>query len=209
MTAHILLLLIIVGVNGSEQAFTDTMYPYEVNSTLNDASGAWLKKHSMNRYRDWDELRFSIRTVEKYAHNVINKIQVLVNSVGTEGIAAKATGDKPAVITGKQVPQWLNTDEETKKIVEVVAHEDFFDKSEKGCLPTFNSMTIENQIYNTKSTVDRVRIHSSKLECANMSSLSTSRFQMTCHLARSMPPQTSTPHFSDQRWDSSPKPTTR
>ena len=93
------------------------MYPYEVNSTLNDAEGTWLQSHRMNRYRDWDELRFSIRTVEKYAPKIRNKIQILVNSVGTEGIADKASPEKPAKITGRQSPLWLN---DTKSTVDRV-----------------------------------------------------------------------------------------
>jgi hypothetical protein len=145
-----------IGVNGSDRAFTDTMYPYEVNSTLNDPEGTWLQSHRMNRYRDWDELRFSIRTVEKYAENIRNKIQILVNSVGTEGIADKAYPENPANITGRQTPLWLNSNKNTKDIIQIIPQEDFFDVSEQGCLPTFNSLTIENQIFNTKSTVDRV-----------------------------------------------------
>jgi hypothetical protein len=132
------------------------MYPYEVNSTLNDAEGTWLQSHRMNRYRDWDELRFSIRTVEKYAPKIRNKIQILVNSVGTEGIADKASPEKPAKITGRQSPLWLNDHENTNNIIQIIPHEEFFDESEQGCLPTFNSLTIESQIFNTKSTVDRV-----------------------------------------------------
>ncbi|PMD49017.1 hypothetical protein L207DRAFT_413850 [Hyaloscypha variabilis F] len=142
-------------VNGSDKAFTDTMYPYEVNSTLNDPEGKWLQSHRMNRYRDWDELRYSIRTVEKYAQNIRNKIQILVNSVGTEGIANKASPQAPAKITGRQTPLWLNNNESTNDIVQIIPHEDFFDESARACLPTFNSLTIENQIFNTKSTVDR------------------------------------------------------
>jgi hypothetical protein len=139
------------------------MYPYEVNSTLNDPEGKWLQAHRMNRYRDWDELRFSIRTVEKYAQNIRNKIQILVNSVGTEGIANKASPHAPAKITGRQTPLWLNNNESTNNIVQIIPHEDFFDESARACLPTFNSLTIENQIFNTKSTVDRVCWNSCKI----------------------------------------------
>jgi hypothetical protein len=149
-------MLTIIGVNGSDKAFTDTMSPYEVNSTLNDLEGKWFQSHRINRYRDWDELRYSIRSVEKYAQNVRNKIQILVNSVGTEGVADKASPEYPATITGKQIPTWLNKNKNTKDVVQIIPQEEFFDESEQGCLPTFNSLTIENQIFNTKSTVDRV-----------------------------------------------------
>ncbi|KAL3419134.1 hypothetical protein PVAG01_09356 [Phlyctema vagabunda] len=130
-------------VNGSEEAFRNTMLEYELNSTLNDDEGLWMKAHGVNRYRDWDELRYSIRSVEKYANKFRNKIQILVNAVKTE-------------VIGKQTPTWLAETSETKAVVEILSQEDFFSEEALGCLPTFNSLTIENQIFNTQSTVDRM-----------------------------------------------------
>jgi hypothetical protein len=40
--------------------------------------------------------------------------------------------------------------------LQVLSQEDFFGEEEAKCLPTFNSLTIENQIYNTPSDTDRV-----------------------------------------------------
>jgi hypothetical protein len=144
-------------VNGSDTAFQGTIYPYEVNSTLNDVEGEWLAAHRVNRYRDWDELRYSIRSVEKYASNFRGKIQLLVNAVANPIEALKATVESPATIVGKQRPLWLNNKKHTKDTIQVLSQEDFFDKTEQGCLPAFNSLTIENQIFNTKSDTDRVR----------------------------------------------------
>lgn len=59
---------------------------------------------------------------------------------------------------GKQRPLWLNDNPHTTDIVEVLGQEDFFADNEQGCLPAFNSLTIENQIFNTKSTSDRVSL---------------------------------------------------
>ena len=132
------------------------MHPYEMNSTLNDAESKWLESHRVNRYRDWDELRYSIRSIEKYASSFRNKIQLLVNALATPKEAASATVEKPATINGKQRPSWLSDDAANNGAVEVLSQEDFFDEHEKGCLPTFNSLTIENQIFNTKSDTDRV-----------------------------------------------------
>jgi hypothetical protein len=143
-------------VNGSDIAFQETIYPYEVNSTLNDVEGKWLAAHRVNRYRDWDELRYSIRSVEKYASSFRGKIQLLVNAVADPIEAAKATVLNPATIVGKQRPLWLNTKKHTLDTVQILSQEDFFDDTEQGCLPTFNSLTIENQIFNTKSDTDRV-----------------------------------------------------
>ncbi|KAG0645560.1 Xylosylphosphotransferase 1 [Hyphodiscus hymeniophilus] len=143
-------------VNGSEDAFRETIYPYEVNSTLNDPEGEWLESHRVNRYRDWDELRYSIRSIEKYAGNFRNKIQILVNAVADPKDVAHATVENPANIIGRQRPLWLKDDAQTKDVVQILAQEEFFDENERGCLPTFNSLTIENQIFNTKSNTDRI-----------------------------------------------------
>ena len=70
-------------------------------------------------------------------------MQILVNPVdGTE--------------SGKQVPSWLNDVQDTKSVVEVLSQEDFFDIAKHVCLPTFNSLTIENQIFNTPSDTDQL-----------------------------------------------------
>ncbi len=148
------------GVNGSDTEFQETIYPYEVNSTLNDPEGKWLESHRVNRYRDWDELRYSIRSVEKYASTFRNKIQLLVNSVANPSDAKTATVEQPAKIIGKQRPLWLKNDAATNDVVQVLSQEDFFNEAEQGCLPTFNSLTIENQIFNTKSDTDRVSFSS-------------------------------------------------
>ena len=110
----------------------------------------------MNRYRDWDELRYSIRTVEKYASSFRNKIQILVNSIADTSEPAISDVDQPAKIWSKQKPLWLKDDAHTKEVVEILSQEDFFGETERGCLPTFNSLTIENQIFNTESDTDRV-----------------------------------------------------
>ncbi|EXJ88108.1 hypothetical protein A1O1_05036 [Capronia coronata CBS 617.96] len=128
-------------VNGSDEAFQRTKYPYELNSVLNDEEGKWINSHGINRYRDWDELRYSLRSLERYASKFRNKIQIVVNSVqGTEA--------------GKQIPNWLNDDPATKEVVQVLAQEEFFDIEKHACLPTFNSLTIENQLFNTPSDTD-------------------------------------------------------
>lgn len=143
-------------MNGSEDAFRETILPYEVNSTLNDPEGVWLESHRVNRYRDRDELRYSIRSVEKYAGTFRNKIQLLVNAVADPKDALNATVENTARIIGKQRPLWLEKNSHTRDVVKILSQEDFFDESEQGCLPTFNSLTIENQIFNTKSDTDRV-----------------------------------------------------
>ncbi|KAF2202346.1 hypothetical protein GQ43DRAFT_369365 [Delitschia confertaspora ATCC 74209] len=134
-------------VNGSQQEFVETMRPYELNSSLNDPEGVWLESHSTNRYREWDELRYSVRSVEKYAGKFLNRVQFLVNAFKT------TSEDGNTETYGKQKPHWLNDEHEG---AQVLSQEEFFGRDERKCLPTFDSLTIENQIFNTPSDVDRL-----------------------------------------------------
>lgn len=120
------------------------MRPYEEESLLNDDDGKWIASHGVNRYRDWDELRHSIRSVETYAASFRNKVQILVNAI------------KRNETFSKQRPTWLKGSSEQSGNLEVLSQEDFFGHTERECLPTFNSLTIENQLYNIPSNTDRV-----------------------------------------------------
>lgn len=135
-------------VNGSEEAFKESRHQYELKSPLNDKEGKWISQHSTNRYRDWGELRYSLRSLDQYAAGFINKIQILVNSV-------KANRDG-AVELRPQRPAWLRDDEETDKHVQVLGQESFFREEEQQCLPTFNSLAIESELYMTPSTTDQL-----------------------------------------------------
>jgi hypothetical protein len=138
----------IVGVNGSEEAFKANKRKYELVSPLNDAEGNWISKHSINRYRDWDELRYSFRSLDKYATNFTNKIQLLVNSVN----------DSENNRTDKMRPQrptWLKDNEATRQSIDILSQEDFFGEREQQCVPSFDSLSLEAQIHNTPSNVDQ------------------------------------------------------
>jgi hypothetical protein len=137
-------------VNGSQQELAETMKPYEMNSSLNDPEGVWMASHGSNRYREWDELRYSMRSVEKYAGSFTNRIQILVNAFKN----SKTHKSSPTTY-GKQRPHWLRSDMEK---VQVLSQEEFFGPEERKCLPSFDSLTIENQLYNTKSETDRVSL---------------------------------------------------
>jgi hypothetical protein len=126
------------------------MKPFELNSTLNDPEGIWMASHGSNRYREWDELRYSMRSVEKYAGHFTNRIQILVNTFENT-----KTDETSATTYDKQRPLWLRDDVDK---VQVICQEEFFGPDERKCLPSFDSLTIENQLYNTKSEVDRVSI---------------------------------------------------
>ncbi|ETN45742.1 uncharacterized protein HMPREF1541_09575 [Cyphellophora europaea CBS 101466] len=132
-------------VNGSEEEFRNTMLPWEVKSVLNDPEGLWMASHGVNRYRDWDELRYSLRSIHRNAGHFRNNIQILVNSID----ASTSSDGK----WQRQTPSWLREKSDAHNI-QVVAQEDFFDKTTAACLPTFNSLTIENQLFNVPSNAD-------------------------------------------------------
>jgi hypothetical protein len=77
-----------------------------------------------NRYRNWDELRFSIRSLHTNAP-WIRHIYLVVSSP-------------------QQVPAWLNT-----SVVRVVYHHQLFDDPANQ-LPTFNSLAIESVLHRIK-----------------------------------------------------------
>ena len=78
------------------------------------------KKIDENRFRDNNELLYSLRSLEKYAPFIRNIY----------------------IVTNGQVPDWLNTENPRIKIV---THKEIFQNSED--LPTFNSNSIEVHIH--------------------------------------------------------------
>ena len=102
---------VITWVDGSDKKWLEEKRKYDNSIDVDD---------SINRYRDWDNLKYWFRGVEKFAPWV-NKIYF---------------------ITYGHLPKFLNTSHE--KLV-IVNHEDFIDKKN---LPLFNSNAIEFNLKN-------------------------------------------------------------
>ncbi|KAH8666537.1 hypothetical protein BX600DRAFT_497336 [Xylariales sp. PMI_506] len=137
-------------VNGSQEEFKEIRHDFELRSPLS-SNPEWLEQHAINRYRDWNELRYSLRSLDAYARPFINKIQILVNSVMT------ASGhDSNVKIMAPQRPTWLKEDLPTNNLIQVLPQESFFSDEVQHCLPTFNSLSIESQIHLTPSSTDRL-----------------------------------------------------
>ena len=88
------------------------------NTNLSDVD--FDDRMSSNRYRDSNELRYSLRSIIKYAPWVRNIY----------------------IVTANQVPEWLNTQAEH---LYVVSHEDIFPN--KSHLPVFSSPAIEAHLH--------------------------------------------------------------
>ncbi|KAF9575039.1 Xanthine phosphoribosyltransferase 1 [Mortierella alpina] len=91
-----------------------------------------------HRFRDMDELKYSVRSVAQYAAGMFEKIYILATEV------------EPETNEG-QIPSWLNQTS-AKGVVEVVQHDEIFENT--AFLPTFNSLAIESQMHHVPGLSD-------------------------------------------------------
>lgn len=103
---------IITWVDGSDPKWQEEKNRYKGQSGDNRAS----------RYRDWDTLRYLVRSIEQYAPWV-NKVYL---------------------VTYGHIPSWINTMDPT---LEIVRHEDYLPAE---YLPTFSSRTIDMNFHRIK-----------------------------------------------------------
>ncbi|CAG8539652.1 3336_t:CDS:2 [Diversispora eburnea] len=112
-------------VNGSDQKHREMRKKY---SKIRDKE-SW--------YRDFGELRYSMRSIEKYFKRFINKIWII-------------TTDYENNDDEMQIPSWLNTSDPR---VELIKHSEIF--NDVNVLPTFNSLAIESQMMNSPKLKDK------------------------------------------------------
>ncbi len=105
-------------VNGSDPAFAESRR--KILESLNHEGSIPHDSNSAWRYADNDELRYSLRSLEKFAPWVRNVY----------------------VVTNGQVPHWLNLQNPR---VRVVTHDEIF--PDKSHLPTFSSPAIEVHLH--------------------------------------------------------------
>ena len=110
---------VILWVDGKDKAWLEDKNRYSKSKI--DVS------NSIIRYRDWDNLKFWFRAVEKYAPWVNNIF----------------------FITYGHLPDWLNTENPKLKIIN---HKDFIPKE---YLPTFNSNVIELNLFRIKELSEK------------------------------------------------------
>lgn len=110
---------VIAWVDGSDKAWLDEKSKYQADKMCEDDSSV--------RYRDWDNLRYWFRAVERYAPWV----------------------RKVHFVTWGHIPQWLN---EEHPGLHIVRHEDFIPQE---YLPTFNSHTIELNLHHIEGLAEQ------------------------------------------------------
>ncbi|CAO3570609.1 unnamed protein product [Mortierella alpina] len=126
-------------VNGSDPALRRLKKEYQERSTLFTQAGVGDDKAiaavTAKRFRDMDELRYSIRSVAEYARHMFRHVHILMTEVDNERLV--------------HVPDWLNL---TDDIVHPVPHRTVFRNSSH--LPTFNCLAIESQMHHIPDLTD-------------------------------------------------------
>ena len=105
--------LVVLWVDGADPAWLEEKARWQFSAMGNDTSSA------TNRFRDWDNMRYWFRSIEKYVPWV-RRIHF---------------------VTWGHTPAWLNEDHPR---LHIVKHSDFIPES---CLPTFSANPIELNIH--------------------------------------------------------------
>ncbi|GJJ76744.1 hypothetical protein EMPS_09103 [Entomortierella parvispora] len=110
----------------------------EAAAALRGGASRTTQDATANRFRDMDELKYSVRSVAQYAQGMFDRIHILTTEVDPARDEA-------------QVPSWLNM-EASQGVIELVHHDQIFEKTED--LPSFNSLSIESQIHHIPGVTD-------------------------------------------------------
>ncbi|KAF8934649.1 Xanthine phosphoribosyltransferase 1 [Haplosporangium bisporale] len=130
-------------VNGSDADLQSLRHEHQSKSPLFHLSAAGdaktIESVTVKRFRDMDELRYSVRSIAQYASSTYRHIHVL------------STESRPGVA---QTPYWLKTSPSgsTEGELRVVPHRAMFGDSAD--LPSFNSLAIESQMRNIPGLSD-------------------------------------------------------
>lgn len=111
-------------VNGSDPEWLKQMLSYRNQSEVNDVMNSSI---SPSRFRDNDELKYSLRSLEKFAPWI----------------------HKVFIVTNGQVPSWLDVNNPK---VEIVTHAQIFRNPND--LPTFSSAAIEMNLHHIPGLSD-------------------------------------------------------
>ncbi|KAF9213419.1 Xanthine phosphoribosyltransferase 1 [Podila verticillata] len=134
-------------VNGSDPQLQAVKKQYQDASSFfqtppprgRNSRGRNRGDQTANRFRDMDELKYSIRSLYENGRELGGKIHVLTTDIDPQ---SSGTG---------QVPSWLDLDA-AKGNLTLVHHASIFEDST--ALPTFNSLAIESQIHHVPNLTD-------------------------------------------------------
>jgi Stealth protein CR2, conserved region 2 len=132
--------LIFRWVNGSEELYQKEKRRWIAKSPVFQGQFRERKiRASERRYREHDELRYSIRSIFKYLANGFSHIRILGSDFydGTNWIG--------------QIPTWLDLKVAEQYGVSMLYTSELYG-SKKSELPVFSSLALESQFYNVPST---------------------------------------------------------
>ena len=120
-------------INGSDPKFLEMSKIYATKD--NPIQGS-------NRYREWDELRYTIRSVFQHlSPEWLGRIHIVTKQWFT------TTGNH------LQIPSWLDVALPTvQEWMQILPESALYKQS--GCLPVFNSISIESQLFNIPNVTD-------------------------------------------------------
>ncbi|KAF9978492.1 Xanthine phosphoribosyltransferase 1 [Actinomortierella ambigua] len=136
--------LIYAWVNGSDASLQMLRRHYQNLSPLfAKADSHEVAQVTSKRFRDMDELRYSVRSALQYSADAIRNIHLMVSPVPDS-----PTADPSSFLVSSQTqsPDWFDAAARQPKMFQLVNHADFFALKEH--LPSFNSLAIEANMDN-------------------------------------------------------------
>ncbi|KAK6343779.1 Xanthine phosphoribosyltransferase 1 [Orbilia brochopaga] len=137
-------------VNGSSRAFHQAKHAVESTSRLADMPD--YRKDTLNRHQDWDELRYSLRSIETFLAKTGDGQMRSPNPLGNITNVSTAHSDDTQSL---QIPLWLDTS--LPDAPRVIAQESLVNPvlMETCALDTFSSCSIEARLDRLESDTDK------------------------------------------------------
>ncbi|KAK6357765.1 Xanthine phosphoribosyltransferase 1 [Orbilia javanica] len=152
-------------VNGSSPAFHEAKQAVEARSRLMDIPD--YRSDTLNRHRDWDELRYSVRSIEKFLEKREDGELRTPKVLGKVSIITTKHSDGPHEV---QTPLWLNLSH--PEAPEIIPQEALVSPMLAGtcAAETFSSCAIEARLDRLESDNDKVMILSDDMFLSNQHS---------------------------------------
>ncbi|KAF3939208.1 hypothetical protein ABW19_dt0206118 [Dactylella cylindrospora] len=137
-------------VNGSSEAFREAKHAVEKTSRLAKIPG--YIKDTLNRHQDWDELKYSVRSIERFFERDENGSVRSPNPLGSMTIISTEHSD---IVGIPQTPLWLNTSHPDAP--EIITQESLITPilEETCALETFSSCSVEARLDRLTSENDK------------------------------------------------------
>ncbi|KAG0226790.1 hypothetical protein BGW42_003366 [Actinomortierella wolfii] len=136
--------LIYAWVNGSDASLRSLRGYFEARSPIfHNTDAAKVESTTIKRFRDMDELRFSLRSVVEYATDAVRNIYLMASPLPDSPTASPWTFLNSS---RTQTPDWFDAEAAQPRPFHLVNHIDFF--SHKDHLPSFSSLAIEANMAN-------------------------------------------------------------